>query len=185
MKQLSIDLTETSHAQDTDTAQRLRAASVALEQGRPLAQVLLAIHGDAPSAPADNVVALVRRVPAPLPARPRRALLQHLCASTCVHAGKVFFRAPEAARQLAALLEPHRERVRTALEAGTRAAPPGDELVAVHDCYGALHRVLRADLDDPTITLLPRYRRNGTPVPGNSPLHRDNVDQDRSKARAA
>jgi len=113
MQQLSFELTATTDVLEIEagTPRRQRAADAALRRGDPLQQVLLALYGEVPGAPADDVVALVRRVAASLPARPRRPLLQQLCASTCMQAGRMFFRASDAIPQLARLLEPHRARV--------------------------------------------------------------------------
>lgn len=188
MQQLSFELTATTDVLEIEagTPRRQRAADAALRRGDPLQQVLLALYGEVPGAPADDVVALVRRVAASLPARPRRPLLQQLCASTCMQAGRMFFRASDAIPQLARLLEPHRARVIAAWDARQDATPAGDELVTVRDCYGSVHRVLRADLDDPDVVLLPCFRRNGAPVAGDhGRLHRDNVDRDGSKASDA
>ena len=188
MQQLSFELTATTDVLQiaSSTPQRLRVAGAALRRGDPLLQVLHALYGEVPGVPADDVVALVRRVAASLPARPRRPLLQQLCASTSAQAGRVFFRAPDAIPQLARLLEPHRARVLAAWDARQDATPAGDELVMVRDCYGSVHRVLRADLDDPDVVLLPCYRRDGAPVAGDQGrLHRDNIDPDGSKASEA
>jgi hypothetical protein len=164
---------------------RTRALSALEIDGAGMA--LRAMHGDDLEAPADDVAAVVRNVSQRIPKQGRRVLLAALCRATGENGGHVYVHRLDAFHELAALLAPHGQFLRDALDDLDRAnAHPGRELIEVRDCYGGVHRVRSCDLANPNITLLRCFQRDGAPVAGQrARVHRENIDHDGQKAAAA
>jgi len=186
MDQFSLPLAERADGDGavlspaTRAARRQRARDV-LDAGGGAGTALHAMHGDDLLHQADDVVALVRGTLAYMPPQERLAGAALLCRCTSQQAGHVFIRALTAFPQLGAVLAPHLDVLRAQLDAADGAQAP--QLATVRDCYGQTHRVRQDRLDDPRVRLLRRYRKDGTPMPGDaSHLHRDNIDPDGSKA---